>query len=108
MSARVELETAIEKEVHNLVFKISEHVHDFTHLYMRRNNIPVDQEQLKLVLKVVEMAIKDGELRNIDGFHAKIASSLEKEIGVEENAAPFTKTESKKEEQELKISFPLS
>jgi predicted solute-binding protein len=92
MTDRVKLETAIEREVHNLVFKISEHVYDFVNLYVRKNNLPIDHDQMKAILQIVKMGVQDGELKQIDFFHRAIKDALERELGTADEV-PFTKTE---------------
>jgi hypothetical protein len=106
MSNRVALETAIEKEVHNLIFKINEHVYDFVNLYVRKNNIPVDNEQMKTILQIVKMAIQDGELKQIDFFHKAIKEALERELGTTDEL-PFIKPELTNTNQEERITFTL-
>lgn len=104
MTDRIKLETAIEREVHNLVFKISEHVHDFVNLYVRKNNLPIDHDQMKVILQIVKMGVQDGELKQIDFFHRAIKDALERELGTTDEV-PFTKTELPNMNQEERITF---
>ena len=104
MTDRIKLETAIEREVHNLVFKISEHVHDFVNLYVRKNNLPIDHDQMKALLQIVKMGVQDGELKQIDFFHRAIKDALERELGTTDEV-PFTKTELPNMNQEERITF---
>ena len=74
--SRVVLNTAIEKEVHNLLFRISENVYDFTHLYVRKQDIPIEHAQLEKTLEIVKLAIQESELKMMDDFHSKINNVL--------------------------------
>lgn len=112
MSNRVKLDTAIEREVHNLIFKIKEHTYDFVHLYVKRNNIPVDENQMKEILKIVEIGIRDGEMKQIDFFHEGIRSVLDTEFAAEsgerKNEVPFTKEASESQSEKVeKFTFSL-
>lgn len=110
MTTRHELESAIEKEVHKLMYKVSDHVHDFVNLYVRRNNIPVDNDQMKKILELVKIAIQDGQLKQIDFFHEGIKKVIDESFGASE--APFISAQSSKEtkteEKEEKYSFSLT
>ena len=110
MANRAELETAIEREVHNLVFKVSEHVYDFVNLYVRRNNLPIDHAQMQEVLKIVKMAIQDGELRQVDFFHQGIKKVLDETLETKEapfTSAPALSAKPTVEQKEEKITFTL-
>lgn len=89
---RIKLDTVIEKEVHTLVRNIREHMYDFTHLYIRRNNIPLDHAQVEEVLKIAKLAVDDGEMSKIGMFHEKLKVSLDKFAG-EENPTPHSEPE---------------
>ena len=92
MSAqRIKLDTAIEREVHRLIKKISEGVYDGVQIYARRNNVPVEPEVLSHLLKTVQVVINEQELKHIDGFHNAIKQQLDDYTGDEnptEAAAP--------------------
>jgi F0F1-type ATP synthase gamma subunit len=108
MSNRTELESSIEREVHKLVSKISDHTYDFVNTYVRRNNVPVEYPQMEEILKIVKMAIADGHLKQVDFFHEGIKSTLDRSL-VENDEVPFTKTlqtsAMKQEEDDGLISF---
>lgn len=112
MMNRLELETVIEKEVNKLFYKVSDHVHDFVNLYVRRNNIQVDHEQMKQILSIVKLAIQDGQLKQIDFFHEGIKKVLDQDFDTSTGVRPFTETpalkEVKLEEKEEKYSFSLT
>lgn len=89
MSNRKKLETAIEKEVFNLVNHIKQHTRDFTVLYTRRSNLDVDPDSMARVLDVVDQAVMDGFQRNIDRFMKNLDKKLS-EFTDEENPLPST------------------
>lgn len=80
---RTKLDSVIEKDVHKLIFEIKEHVYDFTHLYLRRNKIEIDQQVVETILKVVQLAIQEGELSKIGSFHERIKKTLDEYTGEE-------------------------
>jgi hypothetical protein len=80
---RVKLDTVIEREVHRLVRAISEGMYDGVQLYSRKNNVPVEPEVLTHILKTVQIAISEHELKNIDQFHANIKQHLDEYVGEE-------------------------
>jgi len=89
MTERAKLETAIEKEVFNLLRAVKEHTRDFTVLKIRRQYGEVDRETMTLVLDVVDQAIMDGFHTNID----KVMKNLDKPLSKfadEENPLPPT------------------
>ena len=110
MANRTELETAIEREVHKLVFRISEHTYDFVNLYVRRNNLPIDSAQMQEILKIVKIAMQDGELKQIDFFHQGIREALDETTETKEapfTSAPATSARPAVEQKEDKITFSL-
>ena len=80
---RVKLDTAIEREVHQLIKKISEGMYDSIQLYVRRNNLPVEPDVLTHILKTVQVVITEHELKNIDALHANIKRQLDDYVGDE-------------------------
>lgn len=95
---RVKLDTAIEREVHKLIHSISEGVYDRVQLQARKQNLPVEPEVLTHILRTVQIAITEFELKNIDSFHANIKHHLDEYVGDEnptELVAP-TATDPKK------------
>lgn len=86
-NSRAKLETALEKEIHKLVREIKEHTFDFTMLYVRRNNVPVDDAQMRAVLDIVDKAIMDGFQRNLDRTMRGLDQVLT-EYSNEENPLP--------------------
>ena len=76
MSDRKKLETAIEKEVFNLVRVIKEHARDHTVLTVRRTKANVEPETMARILDIVDQAIMDGFQRNIDRFMKGLDNSL--------------------------------
>lgn len=87
MTDRKKLETAIEKEVFNLVRIIKEHTRDHTVLTVRRSKAPVDAESMARILDIVDQAIMDGFQRNIDRFMKGLDTSLSNYTD-EENPLP--------------------
>lgn len=77
MEKRTLLQTAIERSVSKLVDQISEHVYDFTNIYIRRQKIDLDPEQLKTTLAIVKTAIKDGFYSKLDMFNADISKAMD-------------------------------
>lgn len=86
---RIKLDTKIEQEVHRLVKSISEGVYDRIQLYARKNDLPVDPEILTHILKTVQVAISEFEMKNIDQFHSNIKRELDNYVG-EENPTAIT------------------
>jgi hypothetical protein len=84
---RAKLDTAVEKEMYKLVREIKEHTFDFTMLYVRKNNVPVDSNQMKLILEIVDKAIMDGFQRNLDRTMKGLDGALT-EFASEENPLP--------------------
>lgn len=87
MSDRKKLETAIEREVFNLVRLIKEHTRDHTVLTVRRTQANVDADSMAQLLDIVDRAIMDGFQRNIDRFMKGLDSSLSNYTD-EENPLP--------------------
>jgi len=69
--------TAIDRELFKFVNIVKEHTYDFTHLYLRRNQMEVDPEILKTVLDVVRLGIKDGESSKVQFFHEGMRKTLD-------------------------------
>lgn len=78
MTERKKLETAIEREVYNLVRLIKEHTRDHTVLTVRRSGAPIESESMARVLDIVDQAIMDGFQRNVDRFMKGLDTSLSK------------------------------
>lgn len=76
MNTRKKLETAIEKQMYDLVRSVREYSRDFTILYIRKNKIEVDRDSLSKVLDVVDMAVADGFQKNIDKVMRKLDSDI--------------------------------
>jgi hypothetical protein len=94
MSAqRAKLDTAIEREVHHLVKRISEGVYDSVQLYARKNGLPVEPEVLTHILKTVQVVMNEHELKHIDTLHANIKQHLDDYTGDE---SPVVKPSSPK------------
>jgi ribosome-associated toxin RatA of RatAB toxin-antitoxin module len=74
---RSKLQTAIERSIHKLVDEVAEHTYDFVNIYIRRNKIELDPNQLKVTLDIVKIAIKDGFLTKLDFFNANIQKALD-------------------------------
>jgi hypothetical protein len=89
MSNRAKLETAIEREVFKFVREIKEHVFDHTMLYVRRNNLDIDGQVLRVVLDIVDKAVLDGYQREVDRFMSNLDKSLS-QFSDEENPLPST------------------
>lgn len=89
MTDRKKLETAIEREVFNLVRMIKEHTRDHTVLTVRRSGQNVDPESMARVLDIVDGAIMDGFQRNVDHFMRGLDKSLSS-FTDEENPLPST------------------
>lgn len=87
MTDRKKLETAIEREVFNLVRLIKEHTRDYTVLTVRRTGAPVEAESMARVLDIVDQAIMDGFQRNVDRFMRGLDTSLSNYTD-EENPLP--------------------
>lgn len=87
MTDRKKLETAIEREVFNLVRLIKEHTRDYTVLTVRRTGAPVEAESMARVLDIVDQAIMDGFQRNVDRFMKGLDTSLSNYTD-EENPLP--------------------
>jgi len=87
MTDRKKLETAIEREVFNLVRLIKEHTRDYTVLTVRRTGAPVEAESMARVLDIVDQAIMDGFQRNVDRFMRGLDTSLSSYTD-EENPLP--------------------
>jgi hypothetical protein len=107
MKNRNALDTVIEKEAHALVSKIKEHVYDFVHLHIRRNNIPIEHSVIEELLKHVGTAIQDGEMKHIDAFHIGIKKVLDEYLLADEvnTEIPFSLLPpEKKQDNETKSS----
>jgi len=89
MNERVKLETAIEKEVFNLLRTVKDHTRDFTVLKIRRQHGEVDRETMALVLDTVDDAIMGGFHLHIDNFMKNLDKSLSK-FSDEDNPLPHT------------------
>lgn len=74
---RSKLQTSIERSIHKLVDNVAEHTYDFVHIYVRRNHIDLEPNQLKATLEIVKIAIKDGFLTKLDFFNADIQKALD-------------------------------
>ena len=91
---RVKLDTALEKEVHQLVNAISEGVFDRIQLQARKQNLPIEPELLTHLLKMVQVTISEFEFKNIDKFHENIKQKLDDYVGEENPTNLLTITES--------------
>lgn len=95
--SRLKLDTAIEKELHKLIGRISEHMWDFTHVYLRKNGMEVEKYQLESILNVAKLGIMDGFQRQVNFFHEGIKANLDNlivEAEIEEEV-PFIEKKTK-------------
>lgn len=68
-AAKLKLRQAIERKIFEFNDrKVKEQVIDFTVMYLRRNNIPHNSDELAKVLEVFRLAIDDAYYKNIDGL----------------------------------------
>jgi len=76
-AAKQKLRQAIERKVFEFNDrKVKEQVIDFTVLYLRRNNIPHDSEQLAKIFDVFRMGVDDAYFKNIDILMNQIDSDI--------------------------------
>lgn len=76
MSKRDKLNVAVEKACHKHVNRVKESVVDFTHLYLRRNNIEVDRPSLAVILDTVVKGIESEHMNKIDTFIKELDAAL--------------------------------
>lgn len=84
---RVKLDTAIEKNIHQLIRNISEGMFDAVQLDCRKRNIPVEPEVLTHILKTAQIVISGLELQNMDAFHRNIKALLDDYAGEDEEGS---------------------
>ena len=88
---RAKLETAIERSVYRLIDVITEHTHDFVHIYAMRNGLFQTEEEkaiMKRTLEIVRTGIKDGFMTKVDGFSANIKKGLDEYTSEESPSKP--------------------
>ena len=73
---KAKLTTEIEKKIHNHIQMVKESTVDFTHLYLRRNNMSVDGEVLSRVLEVVRLGIESEHMNHIDRLLKELDKSI--------------------------------
>ena len=76
MDDRVKLNTAIEKSIHKFLFQVKENMYDHVHLYIRRNKLDLDHNQIEEVLKIAKLALEEGELTKFPYFFEEITKSI--------------------------------
>lgn len=76
MNKRDKLNMEVERVVHKHVQRVKEAVIDFTHLYIRRNNIEVDRPSLARVLDIVSQGIDSEHMNKLDAFMNDLDKSL--------------------------------
>jgi len=72
MDKKAKLNTAIERVLHKHQNRVKEGIHDFTILFLRKNNIAVDQDSL--------VTIQDVHRRAFDAQHMEKLDLLLKEL----------------------------
>lgn len=70
------LNTVVEKALHKLLFQIRENMYDYVHLYIRRNKKDLDHNQVEEVLKIVKLALEEGELTKLPEFIGTISKEV--------------------------------
>jgi len=82
---RKKLETEIERQIHNLIAEVKEHVVDYTVLTVRKRHPNIDRDQMAVILDVVRQGIDDGFMSKIDRFMGKLDKSLVSFSGTEDS-----------------------
>ena len=95
-SAKLKLRQTIERRFFEFNDrKVKEQVVDFTILYLRRNNIQHNSEELAQILEVFRLAIDDSFYKNIDGLLNQLdtdINALSESIDpLEHTSSPSTK-----------------
>ena len=94
LTAKRTFKQALERKLFSFVNeKIKEQVIDFTVLYLRRNRIQYDSDQLDKTLDVFRLAMDDSFGKNIDNLLAEVDTDVEKVV---EAVNPLNSTDSKK------------
>jgi hypothetical protein len=76
-TVRTILKTAIERELHSFIQRVKEHTRDFSVLYVRRSKAPVEPEQMRVMLDIVDLAIMDGFQKHVDKFMNEVERRLD-------------------------------
>jgi len=78
---RLKIETAVEREIHRFIDRISELSYDDTHLYLRRNpNNTISFETADEVMKVAKLSLHNAQIRMMDDFMQRMRAALDEAL----------------------------
>lgn len=78
---RIKIETAVEREIHRFIDRISELSYDDTHLYLRRNpNNTISFETADEVMKVAKLSLHNAQIRMMDDFMQRMRAALDEAL----------------------------
>ena len=76
MDKKVKLNTAVEKVLHRHMNRVKEGIQDFTVMFLRRNNIDVDQASLVVISDVHKKAFDAQHMEKIDLLMKELDDAL--------------------------------
>ena len=76
MDKKVKLNTAIESVLHKHQQRVKEGIQDFTILYLRKNNINVDQDSLVVIQDVHRKAFDAQNMEKLDLLMRELDEAL--------------------------------
>lgn len=90
---RNKFETRLEREQHEYMRLVREHIEDFVQLYVRRNQLQlngreIDLQTLEEILKVVKMGFDDGKASKFPIFAEKLRPHLDAFLALKEEKSP--------------------
>jgi propanediol dehydratase large subunit len=66
----------VERTLHKHMDRVKEGTIDFVHLYIQKNNIPVDRPSLAKILDIVRLALDSEHMNKMDIFLKDLDSAL--------------------------------
>lgn len=76
MDKKVKLNTAIERVLHRHQERVKEGIQDFTILFLRRNNLVVDQDSLVIIQDVHRKAFDAQHMEKLDLLMKELDDAL--------------------------------